>query len=199
MALATAAQVRAVAPAVNDSADTVLDVLIARADAAFARWCGFPRPDSGDYTMEAATYTRYPDRYAIGCGEDERILTLDTPPILSVTSVHVDPEQDYDASTLLGADEYVADFRSIELTNDAQYSWSRYPRANKIVVSAGFVPADNDVLVQACITQVLHWFSHTKNAGKDSVSVASGSNTFAPLSLLPDVQALLWDYRGGVP
>lgn len=202
MALATPAEVRAEAPGLFDATadDTRLAVLISRADAAIARWCHHPRPDSGPQTMEAATYTVFPDRYAVGLGEDARRLVLPTPPVLSVTSVHVDPEQDYDGSTLLGSGEYVLDGRALELTIDADTGWSVAPRANRVVCSAGYVVGDHPVLAEACILQVIHWGRNTATAGERTSAVNQGSSrTVDRLGLLDEVRDLLADYVLMVP
>jgi len=199
MALATAAQVRALAPSLSASDDTVIDTLLARIDSAFARYCGHPVPDSGAQTMEAATYTTFPGRYDLGIEDDRAIAMLPTPPILSITSVHIDPEQDYGADSLLGASEYVADGRRIELLLDATFIWSELPRANRAVVSAGYVVANNPVLTEAAIIQAIHQIGNTASAGSDSTQTRGGSRSVAPLSLLPEVREMLTDYRLAVP
>lgn len=199
MALATAAQVRALAPSLTASDDALIDVVLARIDAAFARYCGHPVPDSGPQTMEAATYTTFPGRYDLGLEDDKSIAVIPTPAILSVTSVHIDPEQDYGADTLLAASEYVADGRRIELTLDATFSWSQLPRANRVVVSAGYTIANHPVLTEAAIVQAIHQVGNTSSAGSDSTSTRGGSRSVAPLSLLPEVREMLTDYRLAVP
>ena len=199
MALATAAQVRALAPGLSTADDTTIDALLARIDAAFARFCGHPTPDSGAQTMEAATYTTLPGRYDLGIEQDRAIATLPTPPILSITSVHVDPEQDYGADTLLTASEYVADGRRVELLVGATHSWSDLPRANRVVVSAGYVVASHPVLTEAAIVQAIHAIGNTSAAGSTSTSTRGGSRSVAPLSLLPEVREMLTDYRLAVP
>lgn len=199
MALATAAQVRALAPGLSTADDTTIDTLLARIDAAFARFCGHPTPDSGAQTMEAATYTTFPGRYDLGIEQDRAIATLPTPPILSITSVHVDPEQDYGADTLLTATEYVADGRRVELLVGATHSWSDLPRANRVVVSAGYVVASHPVLTEAAIVQAIHAIGNTSAAGSTSTSTRGGSRSVAPLSLLPEVREMLTDYRLAVP
>jgi hypothetical protein len=199
MALATAAQVRALAPGLSTADDTTIDALLARINAAFARFCGHPTPDSGAQTMEAATYTTFPGRYDLGIEQDRAIATLPTPPILSITSVHVDPEQDYGADTLLTASEYVADGRRVELLVGATHSWSDLPRANRVVVSAGYVVASHPVLTEAAIVQAIHAIGNTSAAGSTSTSTRGGSRSVAPLSLLPEVREMLTDYRLAVP
>lgn len=199
MALATAAQVRALAPGLSTADDTTIDALLARIDAAFARFCGHPTPDSGAQTMEAATYTTFPGRYDLGIEQDRAIATIPTPPILSITSVHVDPEQDYGADTLLTASEYVADGRRVELLVGATHSWSDLPRANRVVVSAGYVVASHPVLTEAAIVQAIHAIGNTSAAGSTSTSTRGGSRSVAPLSLLPEVREMLTDYRLAVP
>lgn len=199
MALATAAQVRALAPGLSTADDSTIDALIARIDSAFARYCGHPMPDSGAQTMEAATYTTLPGRYDLGIEQDRAIATLPTPPILSIASVHVDPEQDYGSDTLLTATEYVADGRRVELLVGATHSWSELPRANRVVVSAGYVIASHPVLTEAAIVQAIHQIGNTSAAGSDSTSTRGGSRSVAPLSLLPEVRDMLYDYRLAVP
>jgi hypothetical protein len=199
MALATAAQVRALAPGLSTADDTTIDALLARIDAAFARFCGHPVPDSGAQTMEAATYTTFPGRYDLGIEDDRAIATIPTPPIISITSVHVDPEQDYGADTLLTAAEYVADGRRVELLVGATHSWSDLPRANRVIVSAGYVVASHPVLTEAAIVQTIHQIGNTSAAGSDTTSTRAGSRSVAPLSLLPEVREMLTDYRLAVP
>jgi hypothetical protein len=184
----------------------VIDTLLARIDAAFARYCGHPVPDSGAQTMEAATYTTFPGRYDLGIEDDRAIAMLPTPPILSITSVHIDPEQDYGADSLLGASEYVlgaseyvADGRRIELLLDATFIWSELPRANRAIVSAGYVVASHPVLTEAAIIQAIHQIGNTSSAGSDSTQTRGGSRSVAPLSLLPEVREMLTDYRLAVP
>ncbi len=199
MALATAAQVRELAPGLPSADDTTIDALLTRIDGAFARFCGHPVPDTGAQTMEAATYTTFPGRYDLGTGEDAQTAIIPAPPILSVTSVHIDPAQDYGGDTLLGSGEYVAVGRRVELLDDATASWGRTHRANKVVVSAGYVVASHPVLTEAAITQAIHQIGNTSAAGSSSTSTRSGSRSVAPLSLLPEVREMLADYRLSVP
>lgn len=200
MALATAEQVRALVPGLSSADDATIGVVLARIDASFARYCGHPTPDSGAHTMEAAAYTMYPGRYDIGTGDDRNILVLPCPPVLSVTSVHVDPDQDYGADTLLGASEYVADGRRLELLVGATAGWSTSPRANKVVASAGYTVADHPVLTEAAITQAAHLTSNTSAAGSTSTSTrGGGSRSIAPLSLLSEVREMLARYVLAVP
>jgi len=203
MALATAAEVRTEAPhlfAESGSDDARLTALIARADAVFARHCNHPRPDTGGHTMEAAAYTVFPGRYAIGVGLDSHRLVLPTPEVISVTSVHVDEQQDYGDATLLDTTEYVATGSMLELTIDASTGWSAAPRANKVVVSAGYDVDDHDTLKMAAILQVIHWARNSATAGERSSSVVQGSSrTVDRLGLLDEVRDLLADYVLMVP
>lgn len=199
MALASAAQVRALAPGLSASDDTLIDVLLARIDSAFARYCGHPAPDSGAQTMEAATYTTFPGRFDLGIEDESNIAVIPTPAILSVTSVHVDPEQDYGADSLLAASEYVSDGRRVELTVDATSDWSRLPRANRVKVSAGYTIANHPVLTEAAITQAIHQIGNTAAAGSTNTQTRAGSRSVSPLTLLPEVREMLSDYRLAVP
>ena len=113
--------------------------------------------------------------------------------------MHVDPEQDYGADTLLTASEYVTDGRRVELLVGATHSWSDLPRANRVVVSAGYVVASHPVLTEAAIVQAIHAIGNTSAAGSTSTSTRGGSRSVAPLSLLPEVREMLADYRLAVP
>ena len=199
MALATAAQVRALSPSLSSADDTTINALIARIDAAFARYCLHPSPDSGAPTMEAATYTTFPGRYDLGMGDDANVCVVPTPPILSITSVHIDAEQDYGSDSLLTAAEYVKDGRRLELTVDADHTWGHSHRANKAIVSAGYTIADHPTLTDAAIVQCIHQIGNTSTAGSTSTQTRGGSRSVAPLSLLPEVREMLADYRLAVP
>lgn len=199
MALASAAEVRALVPALSAADDTKLDTLIARADTVFARWCHHPRNDAGSYTMEVATYTLYPGREAIGWGDDSYVLTLPLPDLATVTSVHVDPEQDYGATTLVLSTYYAINGRAIELLIDTDTGWSESPRANKVVCTAGYDPSVDDDIKQACIIQVVHWLKNMPGAGSRSSSTQQGNRTVDRLGLLDEVKDLLDPYRIPVP
>ena len=199
MALASAAEVRAFVPALASADDTRLDTLIARADTAFARYCHHPRNDAGTYTMEVATYTLYPGPEAIGWGSERYALTLPLPDLATVTSVHVDPEQDYGADTLVDSAYYAIRGRAIEMLIDTDTVWSESPRANKVVVTAGYDPDDDDDIKQACIIQVTHWVKNLPGAGSRNSSTQQSSRTVDRLGLLDEVKDLLDPYRIPVP
>lgn len=199
MALASAAEVRALVPALASADDTRIDTLIARVDTVFARYCGHPRNDAGTRTMEVATYTLYPGRGAIGWGDESYALTLPLPELASVTSVHVDPEQDYGADTLVDSAYYTIHGRAIELLIDTDTGWSESPRANKVVVTAGYDPDDDDDLKQAAIIQVVHWVKNTPGAGNRNSSTQQGNRTVDRLGLLEEVRDMLEPYRIPVP
>ena len=198
MALATAAEVRAVANGWTSADDTLITTVLARADSALASHLGYPRADAGARTLESATYTLYPDRYAIGWGEDSLYLSVGTPRLISITSVHVDTGRDYDAASLLAATEYEADGRSLVLTDTATTGWSSAIRANKLVVVAGHTA--DDVLKRALILQAVHWLGNDPTAGTSSTQAPNaGSRSTHPLGLLPEVVTMVAPFVLVVP
>lgn len=196
MALCTAAQVRAYASAGTSADDTLIDDIIARVDALFARYCRYPRADSGAYTMEATAYTLYVDARYYQDPERPAVLYLPLSPVVSVTSVHVDPERDYGSDT-----EVIAAQRDLDpevgviiLRDDATEAWSRSTRANKIVVSAGWSTVPDD-LEEAAIIQAAFQFKQRSTAGARTKTTASNSVSVDRFGLLDEVKERLSAYR----
>jgi hypothetical protein len=191
----SAAQVRAVMRGATSADDTLIDVLVARADSALALALGYPMPDSGTRTLGAATYTLYPGPLAID-RDEPAILSLAVRPVVSVTSVHVDPERSYGAATAIASGDRDLDGARglIILRDTATSTWSRALRANKVVVSAGWstLPAE---VAHALILQVGHWLAHSSAAGRVSVDDGQTRVDLAALSLLPEVVSLCRGYR----
>lgn len=148
MAIITPAQVRDLYPAlVGSGEDTRLSTVIGHADALCAAYCGYPRPDSGPYTLAAATYTLY---LARDDSADARILRVPVRPIVSVTGVNVDDTWAYGTGTAYST--------STDVTYDARDGlllasptgvlggWSDGPRGNKIVLVAGYSTAPDGLV-----------------------------------------------------
>lgn len=187
MAIITPAQVREHFPSlVGTGEDTLLTTLIGRANALMAAYCSFPFPDAGGRTLEAATYTCYLGRPAL----DPRVLDLPIAPVISVTSVHIDAGLDFDADSLIDAADYVlvGPVGQIYLPAASSSAWSVEPRANKVVVSAGWATAPAD-LVALAATAVRHLIDGA-HVGAEVLSVSAGGQSQtrqAAASLLPPV------------
>lgn len=140
MSLVAAVQVRlATLPQVlGTGEDATLDVLIAQAEQAIARWLCFPASDAGTYTLETATYTLYVDGPHPERPEE---LVLPMRPIVSVTTVHRSTTRTYDASSLVSSGEYAAGAadlkRGVIVANFGTPGWLEGYRNQRVVVTAG--------------------------------------------------------------
>lgn len=196
MALITAAQVREHYPAiVGTGEDTLLDTLISRADALLAGYCGFPAYDGGNVkTLEDQTYTLYIDAPRF---DDPRCLDLRIRPVVSVTSACVDSSWDYASSDDVVAGDMVLDSRrgTLWLRSDASSSWADAPRANKIVVVAGFPTTPPDIVAAAAML-VRHLLDLRGTAGRTSITAQGSSQTRIDANdLIPaSVQAAMAPY-----
>lgn len=190
MALITAAQFREHYPALSGTAeDTLLDTLIARADEALARACGYPQTDAGAWTLEDATYTFYLP--APSCSEPRRI-ELPVCPVVSITSAYSDPNEDYGAETQIASGDMVLDSQrgDIWLTPDATLSWSLGGRSNKVTVVAGYATTPPG-LVAICAMQVRHLWNLRNTQGRESAQQQPDA-----LAAIPSlVEQMLGPYR----
>jgi len=196
MALLTAAEARFYIRGLAGTAeDTALDALISRVGAAFARWCGYPAPDStSDPTLETAAYTRY---YDGPDPADSRVLRLGIWPVQSVASIYDDPTWDYGASHLVDSADYDLDAEGglVLLKPDSSHGrWSRGYRAIKATFTAGYSTVPSD-LKHACGLQVAHIWKGRDSIGVKSVSEAGVSISPLSMRLLPEVRQLLAPYR----
>src|SRR3990167_7885513 len=146
MSLVTAAQVKVYLPglaAAGTDEDTALATLITRAEAATARYCGYPpASDGATPTMASTSYTLYvrarvPESSpSWGDGpEGYRTLRLPVRPVTAVASVYSDIDESYPASTLVASTDYTRDGNTGELrlkTTAVLGSWSPEKRAQKV-------------------------------------------------------------------
>lgn len=194
MALITAAEARLYTPSNQGTVDdTMLETLIGRCGAFFARYCGYPPASSGVVaTMETATYTRYLS------GKGGRDLYLDVAPVQSVTSIYDDPVQDFAAATLVASGDYsILDGNAarIRLTSTAAHGeWQKGGETIKATFVAGFSTVPADVKQAACL-QVQHWYSLRQIAGKTSQSIGNGSIGLRDETMPAAVKQLLSAYR----
>jgi hypothetical protein len=120
----------------------------------------------------------------IQVGSPTRIITLDRPPIVSLSSVTVDGES-------VSSDSY-------RLFGDWGLKWSYAINDVDVVVTyvGGYkkttAPAD---LKKALVIQVAYEYQNIDNIGASSVRTEGGTIERPPLQLLPEVQRLLGKYR----
>lgn len=185
MALITAAQFREHYPQLTGTAeDATLDKFIARADALMATWCGFPANDAGGTTLASATYTQY---YDGPTRRDAKVLCLCVSPLVSVTSVHVDADRAYGASTLLteGTD-FDTDLPRGALALLPDSTTTRWPvawRATKVVFVGGYATTPDD-LIAITAAEVRHLWDLRRTQGQDAVVDFGQSTTLRDLDAL---------------
>lgn len=170
---------------VGTESNPELQALIAQADALLALYLGLPVPDAGGArTLEDSTYTVYP---AAPHHSHPRRVSLGIRPVVSIASVHVDPDELYGSSTLLGSAEYSLDAQRGELwlTPQALHSWYvTGARANRVVLVAGYTAAPPD-LRALVVAAVRHLWDRRRVQGLASQAAAGAAQTYS------DAEALL--------
>lgn len=179
MALVTAAQIRTWVPQVAGSGeDATLDTLSEAAEGQLAAVCRFPRDDSGALGLATATYTDYldgPDR------RQSREVRLRVRPVVSVTSVHQSPTEDYGASDLIDSGDYMVDAPRGRLisVHASGHVWLQGYRWIRVIYTAGWGTSGNAPvwLQQAVAYQVAHDLTHRQTHGRSPVT--QGGQTVA--------------------
>ena len=133
-------------------ADTELTNIIKRAEADIARFLGFPVSDAGGSpSLEAATYTLYIDNPVFN---NKFVLRLPIKPLITITSIHSDPNRDYTASTEITSGEYHLDLQNAEVIikiGVSTVAFSNAFRSNRVVCSAGYSSAPEDLIHAVCV------------------------------------------------
>lgn len=199
MALITATEAKTFIPTLSGTTqDTLLDTLIARADAVMATYCGIPVAGSASVpTFEDTTYTEYPPAPR----ENPRAISVQGWPIVSITSAHVDADWSYGSSTLVPSADLVLDSPTgtIWLAPSSSWAWGRGDRVNRIVYVGGYATAPED-LKQACGLLVAHWFRLRNSQGRQNASGQSGNVTNKDETIPTSVRQILsrWVRAGTV-
>ena len=184
LALITAAQFREHYPLLTGTGeDTLLDKLIARADQLMAAFCSHPTNDSKVHTLESSTYTIYPrPRH-----DEPAVLDLPHPLVSSITSAYIDPDWRSDLSTAYGSGDAVASgdrlldavARELWISSTASPfpAWSSVPRANKIVMVAGFAAATaTPEFIAMAAMAARHLLDLTKTLGITAITQGGGQS-----------------------
>jgi hypothetical protein len=202
MPLVSATDAKHLAPGLTGTgADTVLEELLDRADAMCAAWCGFGFDDGGTVlpTFAASTYTWLlaGRRHTKG-----RTLYLPVWPVVSITSIEDDPNEQFDGTSyLIASGDYVLRKRDGRVVIDPTSSegWSDTDEETiKVVCSTGFASnAVPDDLRQAICLQAVSLLNSRASIGLTAASLggASASPVDGAQGLTDEVRALLIPYR----
>ena len=178
--------------------DTELSNLLDRVEATIARWLGFPSPDTSNTPkLDVNTYTLYIDSYWI---DDISVLQLPLKPVVTITSVHADPDRVYGADTEVNSDEYEIDKQQgllIIKPNTSTVGFTKAYRGNKVVGTFGFTLYHKDIVHAVCVyASQLHRAKTSQ--GKQSQTVRAASTTYLPNTMPSEVKEILYPYRNSV-
>ena len=178
--------------------DTELSNLLDRVEAAIARWLGFPSPDSSNTpTLAVTTYTLYIDSYWI---DNINVLQLPLRPIVTITSVHADPERKYTADTEVNSDEFEIDKQQgllIIKPDTSTVGFTKSYRGNRVIGTFGFTLYHKDVVHAVCVyASQLHRAKTSQ--GKKSQTVRGATTSYLPNTIPPEVKEILYPYRNSV-
>lgn len=178
--------------------DTELSDLLDRVESTIARWLGFPSPDSSNTPkLDVNTYTLYIDSYWI---DDISVLQLPLKPVVTITSVHADPDRVYGADTEVNSDEYEIDKQQgllIIKPNTSTVGFTKSYRGNKVVGTFGFTLYHRDLVHAVCVyASQLHRAKSSQ--GKKSQTVRQATTSYMPNTIPPEVKEILYPYRNSV-
>ena len=199
MPLVSAATLREYLPEIGDntSADTELNSLIARVEAAVARYLGFPPPASSSSftTLDQSTYTLYLDGATYF---DRNVLQLPIKPVVSITSIFSDIERRYEAGSALTLSNIDIDLVNGRLIIKPYTStaFDRGYRAIKITFVAGYDTAapPADLVHAICVlSSQLHRAKQTQ--GKENISIQGTSIKLSERTIPNEVQEILNKFK----
>lgn len=181
----------------GDTANTDLEALLDRVEAATARFMGWRKPDNlASPRMLASTHTFYLDRPT---NENAQVLQLPMRPVQSVSSIHSDIDRQYTADTLIDSGTYTLDQYLGQVILDpitATDIFERGYRAIKVVCEAGYsnsnLPADLEHGICVWASQ-LHRNKATQ--GKDSITQRAATVSISPKNMPPEVKEILAPFR----
>jgi len=128
-------------------------------------------------------------------------------PIASITSIHVDADQEWDADSLLAS----TDYRLTAVRGKIVYGYGSSPWPDgiqnvRVIYAGGFVKSDGsastyvdaaelDALRRALYLQVGFEWRNRQNLGLNSINGEGVSVSVAPADLLPEVKAILHRFK----
>ena len=196
MALVTIDILKQYLPEVTGTgADSELSSLLDRVEGAIVRFLGFPAPDASNTpTLAVSTYTVYVDSYWM---DYINVLQLPIKPVVTITSVHSDPDRAYGSDTEVNADEFDIDKQRGYLLikpNVSTVGFSQGYRSNKIVGTFGFTLFHADLVHAVCVmASQLHRAKSSQ--GKASQSIRGATTTYTSNMIPDEVKQILYPYR----
>lgn len=201
VALITAAEARDSIPGLTGTGqDTLIDALVESASAILAQWCAFPRYSSSlPASLATQTYTRYYDGPDL---DDTGVLSLGIWPVVSITSIHVDSNWDYGATTEISSSDYTldADSGKIYLNPDGAGAFVSYKRAIKVVFTSGHGAATANIpepIKQACRIMVRKLWDLRHIQGQASLSQSGTSISIVDSQIPMEAKILISPYALG--
>lgn len=198
MAIVSASTLKEYLPEIGAStgADTELTSLIARVEGFIARWLGYPPPASSSDTtqLDQATYHLYLDGPV---KSNYNVVQLPIKPIISLTSIHSDPDRKYESSsalTLSNIDIDSVNGRLIIKPTTSTVFDSGY-RALKIICVAGYSDSPPLDLVHAICVWASQVHRQKQTQGKNQISVAGASVSLSLKTIPEEVKQLLYKFR----
>ncbi len=161
-----------------------------------ARFLGFPAPDSSvTKTLAVATYTMYIDSYWT---DNISVLQLPIRPVVTITSVHADPDRVYGADTEVNAAEYEIDKLTGLTNHQDKYKHCRIlqTRTGAIKLSAllAFTLFHKDLVHAVCVyASQLHRAKSSQ--GKKSNALRGATTSYLPNTIPQEVKEILYPYR----
>ena len=199
MSLVSLATFKEYLPEVQGTAsDTELQNLLDRVESVVAAFIGFHRITAGPAGSSSAqltsrSYTLYVDGPADGY---PNTIFLPMQPVTAITSWHSDVEREYGSDKEIAADQYELDTNLgyLILKSTSSVTIESGFRANKIVCSAGFTSAADDITHAVCVyASALQRGKATQ--GKDSTTQREVSVKLSPRTMPQEVKDILYPLR----
>lgn len=179
----------------GSGADSDLNSLLTRVESATARYFGWPKPDSGTTPqLLAADYTFFLNGPKIS---NSQVLQIPIRPVNSITSIHSDPNRQYDSTTQLSSDDFELDSllgQAILDPVNASDSFDYAFRAIKVVANCGYSTLPADLEHAICI-----WASQLHRnkgfQGKESITQRSATVRISPKSMPAEVKEYFAAFR----
>jgi hypothetical protein len=197
MSLVSASTLKQYLPEIQGTnLDAELTLLIARVESFIARYLGFSLPDTSTvYTLDESTYTLYADGPMYGLSY---VLQCPLKPIVSITSLHSDPDRKYGTDDEIASSQYeiFGELGRIQIKDDSSETFDTGYQAIKIVGTFGYntsnPPSD---LVHAICVYCSHLQRAKNSQGNQSITQRNSTVSLSPRTMPEEVKEILRGYR----